>query len=85
VKEVKIMTEEKTTKTETVYTGIVNGSNIKIVDVKITPAILVKPIPYISSIPKAEAVEVTPEETAQVKEAVFITPVLKDFKDGFVQ
>ena len=33
IKEVKIVTVDKTTKAETVYTGIVNGSNIKIIDV----------------------------------------------------
>ena len=85
VKEVKIVTEEKTTKVETVYTGIVNGSNIKIVDVQVTPAVQVRPLPYVRPISGGEVVKVTPEETKKVEEIVFSTPVLKDFKGGAVQ
>jgi hypothetical protein len=85
VKEVKIVTEEKTTKVETVYTGIVNGSSIKIVNVQVTPAVQVRPLPNVRPISGGEVVKITPEETKQVEQIVFTTPVLKDFKGGYVQ
>ena len=91
VKEIKIVTQTAGSTTQTIFTGIVNGSNVQIVDVRV-PTVSVTPIPkpvYVSG-ESAPSITTTQTVTSEVKktivEKIFSNTVMKqDFPSGQVK
>lgn len=76
VKEIKIVVETDK-KTEVVYTGIANGTVVKVVDVQETPEVVLKPIIPAKPVLPGTPTVVKPEVKKPVEEVVFAHPIIK--------
>lgn len=74
VKEVKIVVETKE-KIQTIFTGIANGTIVKVVDVQEVPEV---PQPIKPAPPALPTVDTTPEVTQPIKEVIFANQIIKE-------